>query len=121
MEESCYQRVSEKLNIHVDNTCPSLVDQVEWDMSKKHNNPEEFAGLGGDFVIAVAYSIRGQLLSHYRTYDFSEAPLYTIDVPFRNPSDANAWDPFFGNINRCRNEKDTCGSYERAIATIFSQ
>lgn len=41
IEDNCDQRVIIKLNIHVGNT--SLVDQIEWDMSEKHNNPEEFA------------------------------------------------------------------------------
>lgn len=60
LEDQCDQRVIIKLNIHVGNT--SLVDQVEWDMSEKENNPEKFAmklcaelGLGGEFVTAIAY------------------------------------------------------------------
>lgn len=64
-----------QLNIHVGNT--SLVDQVEWDMGEKDNSPEQFAmklcaelGLGGEFVTAIAYSIRGQLSWHQRTYAF---------------------------------------------------
>lgn len=64
-----------KLNIHVGNI--SLVDQFEWDMSEKENSPEQFAlklcselGLGGEFVTAIAYSIRGQLSWHQRTYAF---------------------------------------------------
>lgn len=80
-----------QLNIHVGNI--SLVDQFEWDMSEKDNSPEQFAlklcqelGLGGEFVTAIAYSIRGQLSWHQRTYAFSEAPLPTVEVPFRNPS-----------------------------------
>ncbi|KAL9873408.1 SWI/SNF-related matrix-associated actin-dependent regulator of chromatin subfamily B member 1 [Glossina fuscipes] len=110
IEESSDQRVIVKLNIHVGNT--SLVDQVEWDMSDKNNNPEEFAiklcaelGLGGEFVTAIAYSIRGQLSWHYRTYAFSEAPLSTIDVPFRNPSDADAWAPFLETLTDAEMEK----------------
>jgi SWI/SNF-related matrix-associated actin-dependent regulator of chromatin subfamily B protein 1 len=46
-------------------------------MSEKDNNPEHFAmklcaelGLGGEFVTAIAYSIRGQLSWHQRTYAF---------------------------------------------------
>lgn len=61
------QRVVIKLNIHVGNQ--SLVDQFEWDISDKNNSPEEFAlklcselGLGGEFVPAVAYSIRGKCI-----------------------------------------------------------
>nr|prf snr1 gene [Drosophila melanogaster] len=110
LEETCDQRVIVKLNIHVGNT--SLVDQVEWDMSEKNNNPEEFAiklcaelGLGGEFVTAIAYSIRGQLSWHCRTYAFSEAPLSTIDVPFRNPSDADAWAPFLETLTDAEMEK----------------
>lgn len=110
IEETTDQRVIVKLNIHVGNT--SLVDQVEWDMSEKNNNPEEFAiklcaelGLGGEFVTAIAYSIRGQLSWHYRTYAFSEAPLSTIDVPFRNPSDADAWAPFLETLTDAEMEK----------------
>lgn len=76
-----------QLNIHVGNT--SLVDQVEWDMSEKENSPEMFAqklcaelGLGGEFVTAIAYSIRGQITWHQRTYAFSEAPLPVVEVKF---------------------------------------
>lgn len=64
-----------QLNIHVGNI--SLVDQFEWDMSERENSPESFAltlcselGLGGEFVTTVAYSIRGQLSWHQRTYAF---------------------------------------------------
>lgn len=85
LDEHADQRVVIKLNIHVGNT--SLVDQVEWDMSERENNPEEFAmklcaelGLGGEFVTAIAYSVRGQLGWHQRTYAFSEAPLPTVEV-----------------------------------------
>lgn len=55
----------------------SLVDQFEWDMSERENSPEKFAlklcselGLGGEFVTTIAYSIRGQLSWHQRTYAF---------------------------------------------------
>lgn len=53
------------------------MDQFEWDMSEKENSPEKFAlklcselGLGGEFVTTIAYSIRGQLSWHQRTYAF---------------------------------------------------
>lgn len=53
------------------------MDQFEWDMSEKENSPEIFAnklcselGLGGEFCTAIAYSIRGQLSWHQRTYAF---------------------------------------------------
>lgn len=69
------RRVGPQLNIHVGNI--SLVDQFEWDMSERENSPEKFAlklcselGLGGEFVTTIAYSIRGQLSWHQRTYAF---------------------------------------------------
>ena len=73
IEDNTDQRVTIKLNIHVGNV--SLVDQFEWDMSEPQNSPEEFAkklagelGLGGEFVTSIAYSIRGQLAWHQKTY-----------------------------------------------------
>jgi SWI/SNF-related matrix-associated actin-dependent regulator of chromatin subfamily B protein 1 len=67
-DQATDQRALLKLNIHVGNQ--SLVDQFEWDMSDDSNSPEEFAlklctelGLGGEFIAAVAYSIRGYLVS----------------------------------------------------------
>ncbi|CAH0389233.1 unnamed protein product [Bemisia tabaci] len=104
------QRVVIKLNIHVGNT--SLVDQVEWDMSEKENSPEQFAlklcaelGLGGEFVTAIAYSIRGQLSWHQRTYAFSETPLPVIEVPFRPPSESDQWSPFLETLTDAEMEK----------------
>ncbi|XP_063924350.1 SWI/SNF-related matrix-associated actin-dependent regulator of chromatin subfamily B member 1 [Zophobas morio] len=110
IEDGSDQRVIIKLNIHVGNT--SLVDQVEWDMSEKQNNPEEFAltlcselGLGGEFVTAIAYSIRGQLSWHQRTYAYSEAPLPTVEVPFRTPSESDQWAPFLETLTDAEMEK----------------
>ena len=72
-EENTDQRVIVKLNIHVGNV--SLNDQFEWDISEPQNSPEEFAktlaaelGLGGEFVTSIAYSIRGQLAWHQKTF-----------------------------------------------------
>lgn len=110
LEEPCDQRVIIKLNIHVGNT--SLVDQIEWDMSEKNNNPEEFAnklcaelGLGGEFVTAIAYSIRGQISWHQRTYAFSEAPLSAVEVPFRASSEVDSWAPFLETLTDAEMEK----------------
>ena len=110
VEETTDQRVIVKLNIHVGNT--SLVDQIEWDMSEKDNNPEEFAiklcaelGLGGEFVTAIAYSIRGQLSWHLRTYAYTETPLSTVEVPFRAPSEAESWAPFLETLTDAEMEK----------------
>ncbi|XP_050521124.1 SWI/SNF-related matrix-associated actin-dependent regulator of chromatin subfamily B member 1 isoform X2 [Daktulosphaira vitifoliae] len=110
LDEQHDQRVIIKLNIHVGNT--SLVDQVEWDMGEKDNSPEQFAmklcaelGLGGEFVTAIAYSIRGQLSWHQRTYAFSEAPLSIVETPFRPPSDADQWSPFLETLTDAEMEK----------------
>ncbi|KAF8357372.1 snfc-5, partial [Pristionchus pacificus] len=99
-----------KLNIHVGNV--SLVDQFEWDMSDPNNNPEEFArslcselGLGGEFMAAIAYSIRGQLNYHQKTYAFSETPLPTVDCAFRNPTESDMWGPFLETLTDAEIEK----------------
>ncbi|GBP55737.1 hypothetical protein EVAR_23547_1 [Eumeta japonica] len=85
---------------------------VEWDMSEKENNPEQFAmklcaelGLGGEFVTGIAYSIRGQLGWHQRTYAFSEAPLPVVEVPYRHPSEAEQWAPFLETLTDAEMEK----------------
>ena len=69
------------MNIHVGNI--SLVDQLEWDLSEPNNSPEQVAlkicaelGLGGEFVTAIAYSVRGQLSWHQRTYAFRFLTFY---------------------------------------------
>jgi len=58
------QCVTLKLNIQIGNV--SLVDQIQWDLSEKANSPEKFAvklcqelGLGGEFITAISYSLRG--------------------------------------------------------------
>lgn len=91
-------RIVIKLNIHIGNI--SLNDQFEWDISDPDNSPEDFAnrlcselGLGGEFVTAVAYSIRGQISWHQQTYAFSENPLPCVEVPFRSQTDAEQWSP----------------------------
>jgi SWI/SNF-related matrix-associated actin-dependent regulator of chromatin subfamily B protein 1 len=81
-------------------------------MSEKENSPEKFAvklcaelGLGGEFVTAIAYSIRGQLSWHQRTYAFSEAPLQTVEAPYRHPSDSDSWAPFLETLTDAEMEK----------------
>ena len=61
------------------------MDQFEWDLADEMNSPEEFArklcadlSLGGEFVTAIVYSIRGQLAWHHKTYAFSENHLPEI-------------------------------------------
>ncbi|XP_070572001.1 SWI/SNF-related matrix-associated actin-dependent regulator of chromatin subfamily B member 1-like isoform X1 [Ptychodera flava] len=110
LEDQSDQRVILKLNIHVGNI--SLVDQFEWDMSEKDNSPEDFAlklcselGLGGEFVTAMAYSIRGQLSWHQRTYAFSESPLPTVEIAVRNQAEADQWCPFLETLTDAEMEK----------------
>ncbi|XP_074602226.1 SWI/SNF related, matrix associated, actin dependent regulator of chromatin, subfamily b, member 1 [Brevipalpus obovatus] len=110
LEEQADQRVILKLNIHVGNI--SLVDQFEWDMSEKENSPEQFAlrlcselGLGGEFVTSIAYSIRGQLSWHQRTYAFSESPLPVVEVPFRKQAESDSWCPFLETLTDAEMEK----------------
>lgn len=74
-------------------------------MGEKENSPEQFAnrlcaelGLGGEFVTAISYSIRGQLSWHQRTYAFSEAPLQTVETPFRQHGDSDSWAPFLETL-----------------------
>lgn len=51
------------------------------------------------------YSVRGQLSWHQRTYAFSEAPLPTVEVPFRPPSEADQWAPFLETLTDAEMEK----------------
>jgi len=110
LSEQGDQRVIIKLNIHVGNC--SLVDQFEWDMSDPNNSPEKFAhnlckdlGLGGEFVTAITYSIRGQLSWHQRTYAFSESPLPKLEHGFRGTSDSERWEPFLETLSDAEMEK----------------
>lgn len=104
------QRATLKLNIHVGNL--SLMDQFEWDMSDPDSSPEEFAvklcsdlGVGGEFIPAIAYSIRGQISWHQRTYAYSESPLPTVECPFRTPAESETWSPFLETLTDAEMEK----------------
>jgi SWI/SNF-related matrix-associated actin-dependent regulator of chromatin subfamily B protein 1 len=101
------QRVNLKLNIQIGNI--SLVDQIEWDLSEEINCPEKFAvklctelGLGGEFVTAIAYSIRGQLSWHKKAAGFGEP---VITTPYRHPSEADEWSPFLEKLTEAEMEK----------------
>ena len=90
----------------------SLVDQFEWDMSEPQNSPEQFAlslcsdlGLGGEFVTAIAYSIRGQVSWHAKTYAFSEAPLHVVENPIRTGPDIDNWGPYLETLTDAEMEK----------------
>ncbi|XP_037092692.1 SWI/SNF-related matrix-associated actin-dependent regulator of chromatin subfamily B member 1-like [Pollicipes pollicipes] len=108
-EEASDQRVVIKLNIHVGNI--SLVDQFEWDLANPENSPEQFAhklcaelGLGGEFVTAISYSIRGQISWHQK-FAFSEHSLTTIGQPFRQRHEADNWGPFLEALTDAEMEK----------------
>ncbi len=110
IEDNTDQRVVIKLNIHVGNV--SLNDQFEWDMSEPQNSPEEFAkklaaelGLGGEFVTSIAYSIRGQLAWHQKTYAVIESPLPTVDCIVRPVNEADQWSPFLETLTDAEMEK----------------
>lgn len=110
IEDNTDQRVIIKLNIHVGNV--SLVDQFEWDMGEPQNSPEEFAkrlaaelGLGGEFVTSIAYSIRGQLAWHQKTYAVIESPLPTVDCIVRPIAEADQWCPFLETLTDAEMEK----------------
>ena len=90
----------------------SLQDQFEWDMSEPLNDPEQFAlslctelGLGGEFVTAIAYSIRGQLNWNKKTYAFSENPLPTVDIALRTGMDIDKWCPDLETLTDAEMEK----------------
>lgn len=110
LKEQQDQRVIIKLNIHVGNI--SLVDQFEWDLADEKNSPEEFAkklcadlSLGGEFVTAIIYSVRGQLAWHQKTYGFTENHLPEIESAFRNQSEADTWSPFLETLTDAEMEK----------------
>ena len=88
------------------------MDQFEWDLADEMNSPEEFAkklcadlSLGGEFVTAIVYSIRGQLAWHQKTYAFSENHLPEIESAFRNQSEADTWSPFLETLTDAEMEK----------------
>jgi len=60
------------------------------------------------FKILLCYSdsevhlLRG---NSQRTYAFSEAPLPTVEVPFRPPSEADQWAPFLETLTDAEMEK----------------
>uniref|UniRef100_A0A672Z2C3 SWI/SNF related, matrix associated, actin dependent regulator of chromatin, subfamily b, member 1 n=1 Tax=Sphaeramia orbicularis TaxID=375764 RepID=A0A672Z2C3_9TELE len=82
-----------KLNIHVGNI--SLVDSLT----------VFGAGLGGEFVTTIAYSIRGQLSWPQRTYAFRyqhPKPAAHCGNAIRNTGDADQWCPL---LRRCQTQR----------------
>jgi SWI/SNF-related matrix-associated actin-dependent regulator of chromatin subfamily B protein 1 len=110
LKEQRDQRVVIKLNIHIGNH--SLVDQFEWDLAEENNSPEDFSrklcadlGLGGEFVTAVTYSVRGQLAWHSKNYVFSENQMPSVETAFRNQGEAGIWSPFLETLTDAEMEK----------------
>ncbi|CAF0744123.1 unnamed protein product [Adineta steineri] len=110
LKDNSDQRVTIKLNIHIGNV--SLVDRFEWDMSDNQNSPEDFArvlaselGLGGEFVTAIAYSIRGQLSWYHKTSSYSETSMPIIDVGMRTHNDAEEYCPFLETLTDAEMDK----------------
>lgn len=48
---------------------------------------------------------KGQISWHQRTYAFSEAPLQTVEAPFRQPGEVDAWAPFLETLTEQEIEK----------------
>ncbi|CAF0852465.1 unnamed protein product [Didymodactylos carnosus] len=61
--------------------------------------------LGGEFVTAIAYSIRGQLAWHQKTLAYSETPLPTVDVAMRTNHEADQFCPFLETLTDAEMEK----------------
>jgi len=60
-----------QLNVRIGNIV--LRDQFEWDINNPHNSPEDFSeslcsdlGLGAEFMLPVAHSIREQINEHQK-------------------------------------------------------
>lgn len=109
-EDNVDQRIMIKLNIHVGSV--SLVDQFEWDASDRENSPEEFArvlaaelGLGGEFVTAIAYSVRGQLSWYYKTLSHNDTSLPAIDAPMRSLQEAEQCCPIIETLTDAELDK----------------
>ena len=73
------------VKVTVENKWRKIFIQIEWDMSETQNTPEQFAaqmcrdlGLGGEFVTAISYAIRGQLAWHQKTLAYMETPVPVI-------------------------------------------
>lgn len=69
--------------------------------------PEAVLGAGArrEFVTTIAYSIRGQLSWHQKTYAFSENPLPTVEIAIRNTGDADQWCPLLETLTDAEMEK----------------
>lgn len=66
----------------------NLTDTVEWDLSDPANNPEDFAqtlcydlGLPGEFVTAVAHSVREQVEAHIKSLSLIS---HSLGMPITN-------------------------------------
>ncbi|CAF4448180.1 unnamed protein product, partial [Adineta steineri] len=62
-------------------------------------------GLGGEFVTAIAYSIRGQLSWYHKTSSYSETSMPIIDVGMRTHNDAEEYCPFLETLTDAEMDK----------------
>ena len=60
-----------KIDIRIDDIV--VTDQFEWDINNPSNNPEAFSktlcadlGLGSEFILPIAHSIKEQILDHQK-------------------------------------------------------
>lgn len=88
-------RILVKLDITLDTL--NLTDTIEWDLSDPHNNPENFAetlcvdlGLPGEFITAVAHSIREQVEAHIKSLSLVS---HSLGMPITNDELKSAFLP----------------------------
>lgn len=107
-----------------------MVDQFEWDMADSQNSPEDFArvlaselgslsplgtkgiarvratvGLSGEFVTAIAYSVRGQLSWHSKVFSYAETRMTTVDGAMRTHHDAEQFCPVLETLTDAEMDK----------------
>lgn len=59
-------------------------------------------------VVPANFSLMGMVSTAFfysSLYHCSESPLPTVDCPFRNPADADAWGPFLETLTDAEIEK----------------
>lgn len=120
-------RIKIKLDIVVGQN--QLIDQFEWDISNSENNAEEFAEnmcqelqLPGEFITAIAHSIREQVHMYHKSlallgYTFDGIPVedddirsrlasvVTLDDIFRPQSEAKSYTPNLLQISAAELER----------------
>eukprot|EP00743_Colponemidia_sp_Colp-15_P007771 GILK01008414.1.p1 GENE.GILK01008414.1~~GILK01008414.1.p1 ORF type:complete len:276 (+),score=38.20 GILK01008414.1:55-828(+) len=91
-----------ELDLRLNDVC--IKDQFEWDIVYPKNSPEDFAkalcidlGLDGEFVAAIAYSIREQVHQHRQTLLngdlLPEESLEPVQRAIRDIEEVSEWQP----------------------------